>query len=464
MYKMIRSKLFSLLILLFLFGDSYYSFLQFYSTPIDGDMAGGIVPAEDVKPIFEDPFGFQMLSNGKQHPNPNRYFSHLIHKEYFRTVPNILQLVFKPIDSVYYACALIKIIIHLLLIHYLALIINSISLPFKHNYFIAILLVFPLIQSYGYNHYMGIINQSTTYCFFYSLPILLLLIYSYTLFKQYTLKNNNLFRNLTLVCLTIILPFSGPLIPPLILILTTLFFSYKLINKNFPSNIKSVIIYVFIVNIMSIYSLYIGTYNSTFLSESIPILERYARLPLGIYYISTQKLGIPLLLLAILLNTYLIKKRYSNDRTKAIISFLKWIGIFTLVYLILLPMGGYRPYRPFLLKSDTFTPITIALIIYFGLSTIFLINRIKNKFYYIFISAILLAFTGSDISKLNENSCEKKNLIKISKSKSNIVELDNNCNVMSWNKITAPQDSKLNSELLYILNITDKKKLYFNSK
>jgi hypothetical protein len=30
--------------------------------PLDGDMAGGIVPAEDVKPILKDPFGVSVLT------------------------------------------------------------------------------------------------------------------------------------------------------------------------------------------------------------------------------------------------------------------------------------------------------------------------------------------------------------------------------------------------------------------
>ena len=40
-----------------LLADLTYSFVQHYSMPLDGDMAGGIVPAEDVKPILKDPFG-----------------------------------------------------------------------------------------------------------------------------------------------------------------------------------------------------------------------------------------------------------------------------------------------------------------------------------------------------------------------------------------------------------------------
>jgi hypothetical protein len=57
---------------------------------------------------------------------------------------------------------------------------------------------------------------------------------------------------------------------------------------------------------------------------------------------------------------------------KKMIRILMWIGIFTFMYIMLLPFGGYRPYRPRIIRYDTFMPVTIALIYYFGASTYFI--------------------------------------------------------------------------------------------
>ena len=57
--------------------------MQHYSMPLDGDMAGGIVPAEDVKLILNDPFGISVITDNAVYPNPNRYFAHWTFFTYF---------------------------------------------------------------------------------------------------------------------------------------------------------------------------------------------------------------------------------------------------------------------------------------------------------------------------------------------------------------------------------------------
>lgn len=44
------------------------------------------------------------------------------------------------------------------------------------------------------------------------------------------------------------------------------------------------------------------------------------------------------------------------------INLFKWIGVFSLFYILLLPLGGYRDYRPNVLRHDTILPITLSLI------------------------------------------------------------------------------------------------------
>jgi len=82
--------------------------------------------------------------------------------------------------------------------------------------------------------------------------------------------------------------------------------------------------------------------------------------------------------------------------------------------------------------------------------------------YYAAIITFSLIFTYADHSILNENECEKQALMTIANSEDQIVPIESNCNVISWEPITDSKKSKLNAELLRIWNITDETKLYYN--
>ncbi len=46
---------------IFLIGDFTFSFIQYYNTPLFGDLAGHVIPDNVIQPVFGDPFGFNML-------------------------------------------------------------------------------------------------------------------------------------------------------------------------------------------------------------------------------------------------------------------------------------------------------------------------------------------------------------------------------------------------------------------
>jgi len=472
-----KKRILIIILTLILISDFTYSFLQYYNTPLDGDMASGIIPDTEVQKIFNDPFGFGVIADGKTHPNPNRYFAHLSFKTYFQHIPLLFQKFVSPIDSIYYSSATIKLLIQIMFIYLLSALISKST--FNLKLLIVAVLLTPLFQTYGYHIYMGIIDNSITYTFFYALPLLILLFF---LSNFYSCTNNSHIkistrRKVVLALLTIILPFSGPLISPMILIIMLLLLLFYLVKhfknnghhyklKPFFSHISKDILLFFIpISILSIYSLFLGTYNSTFQSEYTPLIERYFKLPLGIYYQLTQKLGLPILFLMIASNIFIIKKYYNSKNGQKIVSDLKWIGLFSLLYILLLPFGGYRPYRSNILRYDTIMPITIGLFYVYGASTFFILKNInKNKYaYYIIVFTFLLIFTYADISSLDENKCEKQALITISNSDKPIVLLKENCNVISWKPFTDFNDSKLNAKLLKMWNITDDLKLYYCS-
>lgn len=470
-----NKKVLFIVFVLFLLVDFSYSFLQFYYTPLDGDMAGGIIPSDGVKEIFKDPFGLAVIINGQRHPNPNRFFAHLFFRDYFQNIPLLFQNIINPIDSVYAASASIKLVLQLLITYLLSAVISNSKSVFNLKFILVAVLLTPLFQSYGYNGYMGIIDKSVTYTFFYILPLMLLLLffspfYTYVYDAEY--KKLNKITKIWLLALVIILPFSGPLIPPLILITSLLVFvyfvksHYKTHNNYyvFKSIPKDVLMFFIPICILSVYSLILGTYNSTYLTDVVPLSERYLRLPLGVYYQFTQKLGLPLLCILIAVNIGVIKKYFFDLKARSIITSLKWVGAFSIIYIFLLPLGGYRPYRPNVLRYDTIMPITICLLYIYGVSTLFLLENIKKRknIYYIVIATFLMIFTNADKSKLNENECEKQALLKIANSEDQIVPLHDNCRVISWIPIRDFKQSQLNGELLKIWNITDGIKLYYN--
>jgi len=225
--------------MLVLLGDFTYSFLQYYKTPLDGDMASTIIPSNDIQEIFNDPFGFKAIINNKPHINPNRYFSHLFINKYFKNIPIIFQKIISPIESIYFSCAMIKILIHILMVYLLSALISREKSVFNIKLLTVAALLTPLFQAYGYSRYMGIIDTSITYTFFYALPILLLLLFFYHFYTTiyYDEKTKySIVSKIFLSLLIIILPFSGPLIPPIILITSALIFIYYLQKSNGSEN------------------------------------------------------------------------------------------------------------------------------------------------------------------------------------------------------------------------------------
>ncbi|MFK7755685.1 MAG: hypothetical protein AB8B53_02010 [Flavobacteriales bacterium] len=478
----IRYWLIWLFFILMISADLSFSYMQYANQPLDGDIAGGVVPAEDVERIFKDPFGIGVITQNNPHPNPNRYFSHLSFRDYMREAPLILQNFLNPIESIYASAGIIKLLLHGVLLFLLASIITGVKSIFRLKYLVGILLLIPLFQTEGYGDYMGIIHKSTTYIFFYSLPLVLFMLYAYALYHscyKNSKKKSNALIIIFLTALTLILPFSGPLIPPLILILSasTLFHfgrvqfsktrSSRLLIKTLHLIPSGLVLFISAACLLSIYSLFLGLHNSTFHGETVPLLERYSRLAYGLLEQFTNKLGLPILLLIIGINTILIKRFLDQKTVYNVIFILKWMGVLSVIYIILLPLGGYRPSRPNILRFDTIMPITVSLILIYGRTSLYLIHHFSSNSKKVYIGLIFLIsaiFMNADRSSFNQNLAEKNALYQIANTDEPVVHINPNCLLLSWEPIYNPNDSELNAELLLMWNITDSKKLYMNKQ
>jgi len=476
-------RLIYIFLFLLLIADLSYSFKQHLSQPLDGDMAWNLIPANDVKPILESPFGFKALRENITYANPNRFFCHWIFREYLLSMPILIQEFSEPIDSVYLACAISKTIIQILLIFLLGMSITGSTKILKLDFMIVAVLVTPFFQTNGYRSYMGIIDPSTTYTFFYALPCAILLLYLIPFIRQFYFDEkikNQLFTRLFWISLAFVVCLSGPLNPGIVLIFSLLIILPKLIKFYFLSNQRGFLLrvsdiisripknywYCLIpISLLSLYSLYLGRYNSITISTQIPLANMYLKIPEGIYYQFTQKFGFPILFIILAINTLIIHKKYNDTEGKKILKIFKWIGIFSFCYILLLPLGGYRTYRPLIMRYDTIMPITLSLIFIFGISTLFLIKNMsgKQKMWYIpIIIGVLFIFANSDEPEFDKNECERSALQEIVNSKENIVALEHDCSVVAWEKYDKPEESELNAQLLTKWRVTDEKKYYYN--
>ena len=478
---MSKPKLLILFLIIFLLGDSTYSFLQYYYIPLDGDISTGVVPSNEVQQVLNDPFGFNLLSSGEEHVNPNRFFGHFFFKEYMEKVPIWLQSFFDPITSVYLSCALMKISIHLLVIFILATLISGTRNLLDKKFLICAALIVPFIQANGYIEHMGINDKAITYTFFYALPVVLQMLF-FMPFYRMVFENEfvrlGLLKYIFLLSLSIILPLTGPLNPGIILIVSGLIGIHYLINFDRPSisfSTRSLLasfrkipttIYIFLVPVclVSLYSLFLGRFDSNYSTETIAIADRYMKLPLGIYYLISQSLGLPLLFIIICTNVYMIQKQFTSPEAQKVTGTLKWIGLFAAVYILLLPLGGYRTYRPNILRYDTFMPVTIALLYFYGISTFFLLNNLKLRLRKIYMTGLFVFFSiymNSDRLRTDEYHNERKALEFLANSPDEVTVLPTKCKVMSWEIFSQPSQSEYNAILLKYWNITKDKKLYY---
>lgn len=126
------------------------------------------------------------------------------------------------------------------------------------------------------------------------------------------------------------------------------------------------------------------------------------------------------------------------------------------------PLGGYREYRPQIIRYDTFMPVTIGMIYLFGLTTYHLIVNLNWRKYYIStIAGVLLIFIWIDKIDNTNQLCEVEALTIISESKEEIVELDNQCPIIEYHIVHDPGHSNLKANLLYHWNVTEKVTMFY---
>ena len=481
--SLLKKILISFLLILLLI-DFGYSFLQYYYTPFDGDMPENIVPPDNIKKVLESPLGFKAIEEHSIYTNPNRFFCHWSFYQYFNTVPLLLQHFTTPIRSAYLSCALAKVAMQFLLTLLLAF---AISGGFKFNFklLLSSVLITPLFQVNGYfRHVIGIIDPAPTYDFFYALPMIILLLYFTPFFFKffYGIEYKKFkYIKILWIPLALVSSLSGALNTGIALVATFLlviqnmgkslhystetrfFGKIRFAFKNMP---KDYYYYLLPISLFSLYSLFLGRYNLNTVSNEMPLSVLYPRLMEGIYRFFIQNPAYPILFAVLIVNTVLINLKFKNKEGKKIINAFKWIGFFSILYLLLLPLGGYRECRPYIIRYDTILPITMCFLFIFGKTTLFILQNLSYKQmigYIPLILAFLLLYTYTDKPEFHREAYEyeKAAIMKIAQSPDYIVQVDDYFTILSWTVIRDPAESALKTKLLKKWNILKEDKLFY---
>ena len=180
----VKKKIFNYLLyiglLIFILFNLSNSFKQYYAATLDGDVVESVLPYSGIQKTFDDPTGIKTIINKDNHHNPNRFFSHYFLHKTFRVVPPIFQKFVDPVESVYYTSACSKLVMQLIILLLLATIICGAINIFSLKFISTAAILIPFFQTNGWRLVceIGIIDRSVSYCFFYTLPLIFLLLYN----------------------------------------------------------------------------------------------------------------------------------------------------------------------------------------------------------------------------------------------------------------------------------------------
>jgi len=450
----------------YLLFDIGFSFAQYAAEPLDGDMVAISMPMEHYRKVLEDPFGFNLLKDPTPYAATNRYFSHQAMHLWFNDVYQFLAPCFgSRIDALYFTSALFSVSIHVLMLVLLSLYVVSAVRGTWKTFLVSCVVITTLFQfRHGFYDQIGVIDHAITYTFFYAFPMSLLFLFFWPFFRRIQQQQPlRWYEHLLCLILLPVLPFCGAINAAVILMVCPLsaglavFYWRWQISNTFRWTLLG---YFFLLSVWALYSFYIGRFNAESLAE-IPLSERYVYLFKGIPEFLTVSYAFWLIGGVLLVNYLLIRERYPF-----VSKILMLLTAFMAMYILALPFGGYRVYRPWVVRYDVILPVTFILIFCFTAGTILAIRALDHrkalKPYLFFMLTILIVFAVKDRNKLDRNICQKEALQKIAGAGDEVVVIPEHCTVLSWFSIKDPDGLAHVSRMLVQWGITEKEVPFHN--
>jgi hypothetical protein len=481
--KIFKSKFTKALLILLLLTDFAYTFKQNANLPLDGDIAPIIVPDPHYADVLKDPFGFKLLQEKNVYAAPNRYFSHAAMILYYKHVQSFLAPIFQDkIKLLYSMSGLFNTAIQYLLLFLITIYVLG-HFKFWQNDFLGLaLFIAAFFQTHGMYSSIGIIDNSITYTFFYALPLAILLLYFLPFYLSY-FHQKSISNDLPPILwpiwlfLAIFLAFSGSIIAPLVLISLPLIvfwqtiltaekpFRFQSLWKSFHKISKSFLFFGGLLAILCLYSFYIGQFNLESQTD-VGIGLRYQYLLKGLPKFFFHKITFIVLGILMLVNYVMIQRNQSIKLNLITLKTLLFIGLICTIFILMLPLGGYREYRPWIIRYDTFMPITILLLGLIAAGTYRIIRQqiFEKKFqsyYLLLVLGVWLFFMLADQPQFHLNDCQNHALHQIEQSNEYIIALNDDCTILRWEIIKHPEHSKIVGEALHLWGITERPILFY---
>ncbi|RYU78422.1 hypothetical protein [Hymenobacter persicinus] len=467
------------LLIVFVVANLVSTFWQNYQLPLDGDLVAIVLPASWYEPVLHDPFGLAVLTKQAVYAGPNRFFAHATLGLYWKQMPHLLQVVMSPISSLYAASALFTTVTVALLLFTLAAYVQLSGLGTRARWglWLAAALMVPLFHTEGFYEQIGISNRAITYTTFYAFPMALLLLlwpFYEAAHRRQPLRVSPL-RATLLVLLMVVIAFNGP-IPVAVVAVVLLGIGLYWLSLHWGAAPRRLTLFpdpngwlsgqaILLLAVLAglcAYSLYIGRYNIEN-THTHTLKELYALLPKGVYQQLTYDWGLPLLLFVVVVNSRLIHWFVpASDERQRILRILRWITVFAVLYTLLLPFGGYRSYRPYLVRNDSILPVLLGIIFAYGLTTYFLLFRLRGYARGIYL-ALILVLSGTFLyvdkftAKAPDNGCERWSMDQMARSPEPIVHISDRCNVLTWDAKHDPNETELEVKMLQHWNVVPPK-------
>ncbi len=469
------------LLALLVIADLVYSGFQHFSVSLDGDLSAIVVPAPWYSKVLIDPLGLSALLRHEVYPATNRYAIHATMAAYFRHVPLGLGLVVPPITSVYLACALFKLGVQIGLLYLLTGYASGRWRPRGLRFWGTAALIAPLFQTFGFQGEMGAVMASITYCFFFSWPLLVLLVWLRPFYVAQGVDSRFNPRASTVFALLALVPYlalGAPVVSGVAIVLIpgmwlTWAISQVRQTRGLPSWAarldaawdaipRRAALITGGLMVWVVYSVYIGLFNTENQAVPMPLAERYALTWLALTEIFGSQRGTQMLLGAFAFNAALLGwlawRTPSAMEPRRLLKILGWVFAFSLIYVVLAPLGGYRHYRPHILRYDLLLPITLALMACYGATTMYLIGTLTRgarAAYLLAAISLAVIYTRVDHDKGPRAfyKCEVAALTILSHATEPVVVLPRDCNVMAWGFTDDPAYSETNVQLLRLWGV-----------
>ncbi len=448
-----------LCLLLTLLADLGYSGWYYYNTPIDGDIPEELFNDSTFKSLRDDPLGLKAVLNSEPHANPNRYIGHSAVRTYFLHAPEVFKGFRDSLTSIYLSAALIKLITHVFFIWVLTSLVTG-GISFRKNSHLALLVLSSVLlqSSGGFYHYLGFIDKSVTYVFYYGLAFLII---PYLVLNMKRFLDSSKKKYLIVsIGLTFILPFLGPLNSPVVLVglFSSVVFWILCYKGEALRNFKvkrELPLLVLFLSALCLYSLFLERYNTLNQVSLVSVQDRYLRLFDGLRGLFTTKICFSFLTLSGVILQFILQRK--GFRTP---QWVKVLWLFCLVYVFALPLGGYKVSRPLIVRYDTLIPVFFCL----SLILIYSIHQLYEQSRFGFLlsfTALIAVFGFSEKPDFNASKCQKEQVKLLVESTDKIVGLPSTCHLMTWDYSSDPDVSNYTIDFLHHHEIVDKEKRFY---